>query len=86
MGAALAASLLAVNGCSKGKGASSGAVAVVNEVPISQDEYYGLYANVEAMDSKWVKHNYEEDGGDLWQGLDSADFSQAGVKCLKAGG
>lgn len=43
-------------------------------------QLYGLYTNVEAMDSKWVKHNYEEDDGDLWQGHDSADFSQAGIK------
>lgn len=43
-------------------------------------QLYGLYANVEALDSKWVKHTYEDDGGDLWQGHDSADFSQAGLK------
>lgn len=39
LGAALAASILALDGCSKGKGGSAGTVAMVNSVPISQDEY-----------------------------------------------
>jgi hypothetical protein len=42
-------------------------------------QYLGLYANVEDMDDAWVKHNFEEDKGDLWEGLDSADFTNAGI-------
>ena len=40
---------------------------------------YGLYANVEAMDSRWVSRAFEEDGGDLWEAQDSADFTDRGL-------
>lgn len=41
--------------------------------------YYGLYTNLEAMDSEWVERNFDGDGGDLWEGNDSADFSRSGI-------
>lgn len=40
---------------------------------------YGLYANVEAMDSRWVSRAFEDDGGDLWEAQDSADFTDRGI-------
>ena len=42
-------------------------------------EYYGMYTNLEAMDSEWIERNYEDDGGDLWEGNDSSDFNRQGV-------
>ncbi len=42
-------------------------------------EYLGLYTNLEELDSVWVSRNFDDDGGDLWEGLDSADFTSAGV-------
>jgi hypothetical protein len=44
-----------------------------------EPEYLGLYTNVEELDSAWVKHNFEENDGDLWEGLDSADFTSSGL-------
>ena len=38
------------------------------------DEFFGLYANVESMDGQWLKHRYDDATGDLWEAGDSADF------------
>jgi len=50
-------------------------VAIDGEEP----EYFGLYTNLEAMDSEWIERNYEDDAGDLWEGNDYADFSSDGI-------
>lgn len=42
-------------------------------------EPFGLYANVEAVDDRFLRHHVPDDGGDLWKGNDSADFTQNGV-------
>ncbi len=44
-----------------------------------EPEYYGMYTNLEAYDSEWVERNYDDDGGDLWEGNDSADFTRNGI-------
>ncbi len=41
--------------------------------------YLGLYANIEELDATWVEHNYDDADGDLWEGLDSADFTSPGL-------
>lgn len=41
--------------------------------------YLGLYANVEAVDSRWLERNYADDAGDLWEAGDSADFTERGL-------
>lgn len=43
------------------------------------DEYYGLYANVETPDDHWLDRRYADGGGDLWDGNDSADFTAEGL-------
>jgi hypothetical protein len=44
-----------------------------------EPEYLGLYANIEELDGRWLSRNFDEDEGDLWEGLDSADFTRSGV-------
>ena len=39
----------------------------------------GLYANVESIDGRYLRRHYEDADGALWQGNDSADFTEAGV-------
>ncbi len=41
--------------------------------------YYGLYTNLEAMDSRWVSRAFADDGGDLWEAQDSADLTDRGL-------
>lgn len=48
-----------------------------------EPEYYGLYTNLEAMDSEWIERNYEDDLGDLWEGNDSSDFNRQGISHLE---
>ncbi len=38
------------------------------------EEFFGLYTNVESMDKQWLKHRYDDATGDLWEAGDSADF------------
>lgn len=40
------------------------------------DEYYGLYTNIEAMDDHFLERRYTDPTGDLWEGNNSADFSR----------
>lgn len=43
------------------------------------DEYYGLYVNLEAVDDHFVQRHLGSQDGDLWEGNDSADFSRNGT-------
>lgn len=43
------------------------------------DEYYGLYTNLEAMDDEWLKLRFDDPSGDLWEANDYADFTRAGL-------
>lgn len=43
------------------------------------DEYYGLYAVVEAMDEAWLKRRFVDPSGDLWAANDHADLTAEGV-------
>ena len=44
------------------------------------DEYYGLYANIETLDDEWLEPRFEDASGDLWEANDYADFSRQGVE------
>ena len=46
-------------------------------------EYYGMFTNLESMDSEWIERNYEDDAGDLWEGNDSSDFNRRGLSHLE---
>jgi spore coat protein CotH len=41
--------------------------------------YYGLYANVEEVDERFLKHRDMDLAGSLWEGNDGADFSSDGI-------
>ncbi len=43
------------------------------------EEYYGLYINLEAADDHFIQRHMGENDGDLWEGNDSADFSRNGT-------
>ena len=42
------------------------------------DNYYGLYINVEHTDEKFVEKNFEDDSGNLWKCLYPADLEYLG--------
>lgn len=44
------------------------------------DEYYGLYTNVEAVDDHFLEHRYVDATGDLWEGNNSADFNRRSLQ------
>lgn len=44
------------------------------------DEYYGLYTNLETMDDEWLKRRFSDPDGELWEANDYADFTRSGVR------
>lgn len=44
------------------------------------DEYFGLYSNIEYVDTKFVKRVYADPEGDFYEGTDGADFYEQGVQ------
>lgn len=47
------------------------------------DELFGLYLNLEAMDDHLLERHFNAPEGDLWEGNDSADFTRRGVRHLE---
>ena len=43
------------------------------------DEYYGLYANIEVVDDKFAGRAFASPGGDFYEGGSGADFYEQGV-------
>ena len=44
------------------------------------DELFGLYANIEVPDDKFVGHHFAEPTGTFWEGQSGADFYEQGVE------
>ena len=43
------------------------------------EEPYGLYSNVEALDDEWLQRRYDHPDGTLWEANNDADFTEAGL-------
>lgn len=48
------------------------------------DEYYGLYTNLEAVDDHFIQRHLGSEEGDIWEGNDSADFTPRAVDHFEA--
>jgi hypothetical protein len=44
------------------------------------DEYYGLYTNLETPDDHWLEHRFDDASGQFWEANDNAEFSRRGIR------
>ncbi len=60
--------------------ASRASYTTVDYVLNGETVHLGLYANVETVDGDFADHHFADGSGDLWEGEDMADFTDAGIQ------